>query len=59
IDDPERALGVSYFLSPDLPGSLRAIWTEEVEPYLDRALAGRDQTRRQFSWDDVRDELQG
>lgn len=57
IADPHYSLGVSYFLTPDLPGSLPSIWRMEIEPYLEEQFFDRPQKVDQYRWDRVRERL--
>jgi 5-methylcytosine-specific restriction enzyme B len=58
IGDPHYALGVSYFLTPDLAGSLESIWRMEIEPYLEEQFFDRRERVEQFRWDRVRERLE-
>lgn len=59
IGDPDRALGLSYFLRRDLAETLEDVWRFEVEPMLEALLDERPEELRRFRWDVVRDRLLG
>ena len=52
--DPDRALGVSYFLRPDLSDTLEEIWRFEVEPMLEAILRDKPSELARFRWDAVK-----
>jgi 5-methylcytosine-specific restriction protein B len=57
IGDADRALGITYFLRPDLGAELEEIWRFEVEPMLELLLPNRAELAR-FRWDAVRHKLE-
>jgi 5-methylcytosine-specific restriction protein B len=54
IGDPDRALGVSYFLRRDLARTLEDVWRFEVEPTLEVLLRERPAELGRFRWESVR-----
>lgn len=57
IGDADRALGITYFLRPDLGAELEEIWRYEVEPMLELLLPSRAEMAR-FRWESVRHKLE-
>lgn len=57
IGDPDRALGITYFLRADLGDELEEIWRYEVEPMLELLLPHRPELAR-FRWESVRHKLE-
>jgi MoxR-like ATPase len=58
IQDPNYAIGVSYFLNPDLAGSLRDIWQMEIEPYLEEYFWQQPARIAPYRWHAVCNRLQ-
>jgi 5-methylcytosine-specific restriction protein B len=54
IRDPDRALGVSFFLRRDLVRTIEDVWRFEVEPMLEVLLADRPSDLGRFRWESVR-----
>lgn len=59
IRDPDRALGVSYFLREDLADTIEDVWRFEVEPMLESILAERPADAARLRWDSVRYRILG
>ncbi len=59
IRDPDRALGVSYFLREDLAETIEDVWRFEVEPMLESILEGRPADAARLRWDAVRHRILG
>jgi 5-methylcytosine-specific restriction protein B len=59
IRDPDRALGMSYFLRDDLAETIEDVWRFEVEPMLDSLLADRPADAARLRWDAVRHRILG
>ncbi len=59
VRDPDRALGVSYFLREDLAETIEDIWRFEVEPMLEGLLADRPADAARLRWDAVRYRILG
>jgi hypothetical protein len=57
IADPHYAVGVSYFLTPELSASLENVWRMEIEPYLEEQFFDRRQRMERFRWENIRDRL--
>jgi len=57
IGDDDRALGITYFLRPDLGAELEEIWRYEVEPMLELLLPNRAESAR-FRWESIRHKLE-
>lgn len=51
INDPNYALGPTYFLTPNLADLLPAIWKLEIEPYLEEYFFDQPQQLAPFRWD--------
>ncbi|MCB9433652.1 MAG: AAA family ATPase [Ardenticatenaceae bacterium] len=51
INDPNYAIGPTYFLTPNLANLLPAIWTLEIEPYLEEYFFDQPQQIAPFRWD--------
>jgi 5-methylcytosine-specific restriction protein B len=54
VRDPDRALGISYFLRERLGEEIEDVWRYEVEPMLDALLADRPAEAARLRWDAVR-----
>lgn len=54
VRDPDRMLGLSYFLRRDLADTLEDIWRFEVEPMLEVLLREQPAERARFRWESVR-----
>ncbi|MFN7701007.1 MAG: hypothetical protein ACK5U8_24140, partial [Deltaproteobacteria bacterium] len=54
VRDPDRALGLSYFLRADLAVTIEDVWRFEVEPMLEVLLRDRPAELSRFRWDAVR-----
>lgn len=50
IDDPHYALGITYFLRPDLAAQLADIWRTEIEPYLEEYFFDQPEQVDPFRW---------
>ncbi len=59
IEDPHYALGVSYFLLPDLAEQLPNIWQMEIEPYLEEYFFNQPAKVEQFRWEQVKSDALG
>ena len=57
IGDPNFALGISYFLHPDLAAELPSIWQVEIEPYLEEFFFDQPDQVRSFRWPAVKARL--
>lgn len=57
IDDPNYAIGISFFLHDNLADHLEAIWTMEIEPYLVELFFDQPQRRAELVWNKVADRL--
>ena len=55
IDDPHYALGITYFLTDDLPEQLSTIWQLEIEPYLEEYFFDRPEQANTFRWEKVKE----
>lgn len=54
IRDPDRALGLSYFLRRDLAETIEDVWRFEVEPMLEVLLRDRPADLGRLRWESVR-----
>lgn len=50
IQDPHYAVGISYFLHPDLGRELAEIWQLEIEPYLEEYFFNQPAQVAPFRW---------
>ncbi|MCB8959757.1 MAG: AAA family ATPase [Ardenticatenales bacterium] len=57
IDDPSYALGVTFFLVPELAAQLPSIWQTEIEPYLAEYFFDRPERLDPFRWEKLADKL--
>ncbi|HSM57247.1 MAG TPA: AAA family ATPase, partial [Candidatus Sulfomarinibacteraceae bacterium] len=57
IGDPHYAVGVTYFLRPDLAGHIADIWQMEIEPYLEEYFFDRPEQVDAFRWGEVGEEI--
>lgn len=53
IDDPHYALGISYFMHPQLADHLGDIWRLEIEPYLAEYFFDQPAKVEEFRWSKV------
>jgi hypothetical protein len=58
IADPHYAVGISYFLRESLSADLEAIWTGEIEPYVEELFFDRKAEIDRFRWTAVRTRVQ-
>lgn len=58
IGDRNYALGITYFLRPDLADHLGEIWQTEIEPYLEEIFFDQPEQVEPLRWDVVRGELE-
>ena len=57
INDPNYALGPSYFLQENLSETLESIWTMEIEPYLEEYFFDQPRRLDAFRWKTVGSQL--
>lgn len=57
IGDPQQAVGISYFLVPELTEQIAQIWRGEIEPYLREVLFDRPTRNEVWQWSAVQDAL--
>lgn len=57
IGDRNYALGITYFLRPNLEQELESIWQMEVEPYLEELFFDQPEQVEPFRWAAIRGEL--
>ncbi|MCO5184577.1 MAG: AAA family ATPase [Anaerolineae bacterium] len=57
IGDSNYAVGVSFFLVPDLAVYLPDIWRLEIEPYLEEHFFGNTELMRRYRWGAVTSKL--
>lgn len=58
IGDPRYALGVTYFLAPNLSEVIGDVWRMEIEPYLEEFFFDRPQQVETYRWHQVRASLE-
>ena len=54
IQDPNYAIGVSFFCHPNISEELASIWQTEIEPYLEEFFFNQPAQIEQFRWQNVR-----
>jgi len=59
IDDPNYAVGISFFLVSQPQRDLPSIWQMEIEPYLEEYFFDQRDTVEQFRWDKIAGEVLG
>lgn len=59
IADPDREVGITYFLRPDLHDHVSDIWQTEIEPYLLQFFSDRSELLERFTWSKVRSKVAG
>lgn len=57
IDDPNYAIGHSYFLVPDIETQLQDIWEMDIMPYLREYFLEYEETLDDFSWEKLEQQL--
>ncbi|MCB0145990.1 MAG: AAA family ATPase, partial [Caldilineaceae bacterium] len=50
IEDPNYAVGISYFLRPNLADEITDIWQTEIEPYLEEYFFDQPERMEAFRW---------
>jgi 5-methylcytosine-specific restriction protein B len=50
-------VGISFFMRPDLVGTVEDIWSMEIEPYLEEYFFNQTSSVERFRWDKVRQSL--
>ena len=58
INDPNYAVGITFFLRPDLEEQMAGIWRMEIEPYLEEYFFDRPEEVDAFRWEQVQQRLQ-
>ena len=53
INDKNFHLGISFFLTENLPVKLEEIWKMEIEPYLEEYFFSQPEVMTNFRWDKV------
>ena len=59
IDDPNYALGITFFLRPHLEQEIEAIWCTEILPYLEEVFFDRPAHVEAFRWEQIASRLLG
>ena len=57
IGDPHYAVGVTFFLRPDLAAEIEDIWAMEIEPYLEEYFFDQPASVDSFRWPEVKREI--
>ena len=57
IADENYAIGISYFMRPDLTEHLEPIWRGEIEPYIEELFFDRRAIADGFRWDRVQEQV--
>jgi hypothetical protein len=58
IADPHYSVGISFFMRQSLSDDLEAIWSGEIEPYIEELFFDRRQEVEPFRWVAIRDRVQ-
>jgi 5-methylcytosine-specific restriction protein B len=58
IDDPHYSVGISFFMREQLVDDLEAIWTGEIEPYLEELFSDNEKLVDDFRYAQVRSQLE-
>ena len=58
IGDPHYAVGITYFLRPDLGEQMADVWRMEIEPYLEEYFFDRPEQVDAFRWERVKEKLE-
>lgn len=53
IGDPSYAVGISFFMRPELADELEDIWRMEIEPYLEEYFFDRREVFERFRWERI------
>ncbi|MBX0330820.1 EVE domain-containing protein [Oscillochloris sp. ZM17-4] len=53
IGDPGYAVGISFFMRPQLADELEDIWRMEIEPYLEEYFFDRREVFERFRWEKI------
>ena len=53
IGDASYAVGISYFMRPQLAHELEDIWRMEIEPYLEEYFFDRRESFERFRWERI------
>ncbi len=59
INNPNYAVGTSFFLRPDLDSQLEDIWRMEIEPYVEEYFFDNPGKAEAFRWEKVRQRVTG
>ena len=57
IGDPHYAVGITFFLLPDLSSHIEDIWRMEIEPYLEEYFFDQPDKVAAFHWPRIRDDV--
>ena len=57
IEDPDYAVGITYFLDEQLMLDIQDIWQTEIEPYVEEYFYDRRQQTETFRWDKIKNRL--
>lgn len=59
IGDPDHALGITYFLRPELDDEIEEVWRYEVEPMLELLMKTKPAELSRYRWEAVRHRVRG
>ena len=59
ISDRHYAVGVSFFLDPDIKAKVQDVWQMEIEPYIEELFFDQPDMAASFAWEKVRSEIIG
>jgi 5-methylcytosine-specific restriction protein B len=57
VGDPNYALGISFFVRPDLAETLEDVWRMEIEPYLEEYFFDDTDRIKPYRWNAVKGSL--
>jgi len=57
IDDRHYAVGITFFLLPELSRHIEDIWRVEIEPYLEEYFFDQTGKVEQFRWKEIKDKI--
>ncbi len=59
ISDKHYAVGISFFLDPDIRSKIADVWEMEIEPYIDELFFDQMDKAANFRWDKVQNDILG
>ena len=59
ISDRHYAVGISFFLDPEIGSKVADVWEMEIEPYIEELFFDQMDKAANFRWEKVRDDILG